>query len=304
MPSCITTWRGTRRGTSSARDGWTGSASRRPEVRVVTYYGKDNPIDGVILDVLLRKHKTIKSDLGVAVAVPGSSEQVAEALFQGALFREKTRGGSPQLRLDFIDELDLGPKKQALHAEWESARERERATRSRFAQHTLSPEAVAAELASVRDAIGRSEDVAVFLDTVLKAANVPLTAQGKSVKVSLSPEVPRALRQAIGRDDSFCGPVRAADRRGRAVPRPYQPDRRGARGLGAGPGARPGRRAIRGRWPRAAGSSRRRRSRLARRCWWRGSGITCRSAGRVARRCCARRSCRSPARERRMRPRG
>lgn len=177
----------------------------RPEVRVVTYYGKDNPIDGVILDVLLRKHKSIKSDLGVAVAVPGSSEQVAEALFQGALFREKTRSNSRQLRLDFIDELDLEPKKQALHAEWESARERERATRSRFAQHTLSPEAVAMELASVRDAIGRSEDVAVFLDTVLKAANVPLTAQGKSVKVSLSPEVPRALRQAIGRDDSFAG---------------------------------------------------------------------------------------------------
>ena len=177
----------------------------RTEVRVVTYYGKDNPIDGVILDVLLRKHKNIKSDLGVAVAVPGSSEQVAEALFQGALFREKTRGGSKQLKLDFIDEMDLEPRKQALHAEWESARERERVTRSRFAQHTLSPEAVAAELAGVRDAIGRSQDVAVFLDTVLKAANVPLTTHGKSVRVSLSPEVPRALRQAIGRDDSFSG---------------------------------------------------------------------------------------------------
>jgi hypothetical protein len=172
---------------------------------VVTYYGKDNPIDGVILDVLLRKHKAIKSDLGVAVAVPGTSEQVAEALFQGALFREKTRGSGKQLRLDFIDELDLGPKKHALHAEWESARERERATRSRFAQHTLSPEAVAVELASVREAIGRSEDVAVFLDRVLKAANVPLTMHGKAVKVSLSAEVPRALRQAIGRDDPFSG---------------------------------------------------------------------------------------------------
>jgi hypothetical protein len=109
------------------------------------------------------------------------------------------------LRLDFIDELDLGPKKHALHAEWESAQERERATRSRFAQHTLSPEAVAVELASVREAIGRSEDVAVFLDRVLKAANVPLTTHGKAVKVSLSPEVSRALRQAIGRDDSFSG---------------------------------------------------------------------------------------------------
>src|SRR5208282_2096877 len=75
----------------------------KSQVRVVTYYGTDNPIDGVILDVLIRKHKSIKSDLGVAVAVPGSSEQIAEALFEGALFREKSKTGSVQLALDFID---------------------------------------------------------------------------------------------------------------------------------------------------------------------------------------------------------
>ena len=43
--------------------------------------------------MLIRKHKSIKSDLGVTVAVPGSSEQIAEALFEGALFREKTKPG-------------------------------------------------------------------------------------------------------------------------------------------------------------------------------------------------------------------
>jgi SNF2 family DNA or RNA helicase len=66
---------------------------QKREVRVITYYGTDNPIDGVILDVLIRKHKAIKSDLGVSVAVPGSSEQIAEALFEGALFRQSTRSG-------------------------------------------------------------------------------------------------------------------------------------------------------------------------------------------------------------------
>ena len=122
----------------------------KTEVRVVTYYGTDNPIDGVILDVLIRKHKSIKSDLGVTVAVPGSSEQIAEALFEGALFRERARSGAAQMSLDFIE--DLGPRKKAIHAEWESARDREKASRSRFAQHTLSPEAVAAEL---RECTGR-----------------------------------------------------------------------------------------------------------------------------------------------------
>lgn len=174
-----------------------------PDVRVVTYYGTDNPIDGVILDVLIRKHKTIKSDLGVTVAVPGSSEQIAEALFEGALFRKQTRSDAAQLTLDFI--ADLGPKKAAIHAEWESARDREKASRSRFAQHTLSPEAVAAELTSVRAAIGRSEDVARFFNGVLQAAKVQLQTKDKAVTVHLDAVVPRALRQAIGRDESFTG---------------------------------------------------------------------------------------------------
>jgi len=135
--------------------------------------------------------------------VPGSSEQIAEALFEGALFREKTRGGSPQMALDFID--DLEPRKHSIHAEWESARDREQASRSRFAQHALSPAAVAEELQSVRTAIGRNEDVARFFKAVLQAANVPARTQGNSIAVSLSNEVPRALRQAIGRDESFAG---------------------------------------------------------------------------------------------------
>jgi superfamily II DNA or RNA helicase len=176
----------------------------KPEVRVITYYGTDNPIDGVILDVLIRKHKRIKSDIGVAVAVPGSSERIAEALFEAALFRERARqGDTHQLTFDFGE-----PEKrqvETLHTEWESARDREKASRSRFAQHTLSPEAVAAELQSVRAAIGRSEDVARFFHAVLQAANVPLKTKGKSLTVQLSNEVPRALRQAIGRDEPFVG---------------------------------------------------------------------------------------------------
>ena len=142
------------------------------EVRAITYYGADNPIDGVILDVLIRKHKSIKNDLGVTVAVPGSGEQIAEALFEGALFREQAGAGRHQLALDFIDDLDA--ETRAIHAEWENARDREKASRSRFAQHGLKPEAVAAELEHVRAAIGRSEDVARFFTAVLRAANVPV----------------------------------------------------------------------------------------------------------------------------------
>ncbi len=176
----------------------------KPEVRVVTYYGTDNPIDGVILDVLIRKHKSIKSDLGVTVAVPGSSDRIAEALFEGALFRERAKGVEQRQLMFSFGETEKQQVK-TLHTEWENARDREKATRSRFAQHTLRPQAVAAELLSVRAAIGRSEDVARFFHAVLQAANVPVSTKGKGVTVHLSNEAPRALRQAIGRDESFTG---------------------------------------------------------------------------------------------------
>ncbi len=177
---------------------------KSPEVRVVTYYGTDNPIDGVILDVLIRKHKRIKSDLGVTVAVPGSSEQIAEALFEGALFREKAGAHPEQLRLSFIDEMEQ--KKKVLHADWDNARDREKASRSRFAQHALSPDIVAAELRNVREAIGRSEDVAHFLCDVLRTVGVPFEeSKGNGVRVNVSLEAPRALRQAMGMDAPFSG---------------------------------------------------------------------------------------------------
>jgi hypothetical protein len=55
------------------------------------------------------------------------------------------------VEVDFI--ADLSPKKEAIHAEWENGRDREKVSRSRFAQHTLSPEAAASELQNVRAAI-------------------------------------------------------------------------------------------------------------------------------------------------------
>ena len=172
------------------------------EVRAVTYYGLHNQIDGVILDVLIRKHKSIKSDLGVTVAVPGSGERIAETLFEGAVFREQAGAGRQQLALDFLDDLDT--EKRSIHAEWENARDREKASRSRFAQHGLEPEAVAAELEQVRAAIGRNQDVARFFVEVLQAANVPVRANGR-IEVRVGPETPRALRQATGQDEPFAG---------------------------------------------------------------------------------------------------
>jgi ERCC4-related helicase len=175
------------------------------EVRVLTFYGRDNPIDGVILDVLLRKHKSIKNDLGVSVAVPGASEEVAEALFEGALFREMAGGSAEQLGFDFAGAAH--DQKAALHREWDNARDKEKASRSRFAQHALKPELVAAEMNKVRQALGSPADVELFFRQTMALAHIPVNSGDKgAVEVCVhEKETPRALRQAIQQETWFLG---------------------------------------------------------------------------------------------------
>ena len=177
----------------------------KPEVRVLTFYGRDNAIDGVILDVLLRKHKSIKSDLGVSVSVPGSSEEVAEALFEGALFREMTGGPSEQLGLDFG--IVVHSQKEKLHQQWENARDKEKASRSRYAQHALKPELVAAEMNAVRQALGSPAEVEIFFRQAMAVARVPVNPTRKgAVEVCVQEkETPRALRQALQQETKFTG---------------------------------------------------------------------------------------------------
>ena len=175
-----------------------------PKVRVLTYWGKDNGVDGVVLDVLLRKHKAIKSRLGISVAIPGSSEEVVEAIFEGLLLREQS-GGDAQSFLPGLDDF-FRPQKEELHAQWDSAVETEKKSRSRYAQHTLDPAEVAAELSAIREAIGTGPAVRRFFTDALRLARVGLTPNGTGrVEVGLSLETPRSLRQSLGRDDAFAG---------------------------------------------------------------------------------------------------
>ncbi|MGH9129093.1 MAG: helicase-related protein, partial [Acidimicrobiales bacterium] len=57
----------------------------RQQVRIVTFYGSDNRVDALVLDVLLRKHKAIRASLGVSVPVPGDPNALIEALVGGLL---------------------------------------------------------------------------------------------------------------------------------------------------------------------------------------------------------------------------
>jgi len=165
----------------------------RDKVRVLTYYGLDNQIDGVVLDVLLRKHKKIRSALGISVPVPANTDMVIEAIFEGLLLKEKS--GARQLRFDFLQET-----RDDLHAKWDDAMAREKRSRTMFAQETIKVDEVAKELTDTRSAIGSGAEVARFVQESFQSQGAVITGRNKHLVFDIT-EVPRALKDAISMGD-------------------------------------------------------------------------------------------------------
>lgn len=170
---------------------------RRPHVKVVTYYGVDNQIDGIVLEVLLRKHQNIRRSLGISVPVPVDTDQIIAAIMEGLVLR-----GDPldttQSVLPGLEDI-MRPQRQLLDLEWANAADREKRSRSLFAQHALKVDEVAREVADMRAVLGSRLDVQDFLESALRhygavrVGGIP----GRTGNFDLT-AVPVPVREAMG----------------------------------------------------------------------------------------------------------
>ncbi|RKR90550.1 SNF2 domain-containing protein [Micromonospora pisi] len=171
---------------------------RRNIVRVITLYGGDNGIDGLVLDVLIRKHRQIRKDLGVSVSVPdAASSGVTNAIVEWLLLRGRQEAQASLFDVAEYREVDKRAAKLA--AEWQSAAEREKTSRSRFAQRSIHPEEVAREVAAIRDTLGRAGEIKDFVRESLGALGGVLRGDPDNVG-DFSADVsgtPAGLRDAL-----------------------------------------------------------------------------------------------------------
>ncbi len=136
-----------------------------PEVRVITWWGKDNPMDGMVLDVLLRKHESIRKSLGISVPVPEDSEKIMETLLKGLLLRKQKTATETSLVLPGMEEY-VEPEKKRIAAEWDSVAEKEqKRSHTLFAQQTIKTDEVADALAEANHSCGNSLAVEQFVDS-------------------------------------------------------------------------------------------------------------------------------------------
>ncbi|MFF9062048.1 DEAD/DEAH box helicase [Streptomyces sp. NPDC014882] len=131
---------------------------KRDQVRVITMYGEDNGIDGKVLEVLFEKHRQIKKDLGISVSVPDETASgVTDAVVEWLLLHGRQGSQESLFEMDGHQESF-----DRIDREWSSAAEREKTSRSKYAQRAIHPEEVAREVVAVRAALGGAEEVREF----------------------------------------------------------------------------------------------------------------------------------------------
>jgi len=171
-----------------------------PKVRTVMFYGENNAVDGAVLKVLLRKAETIRKNLGISVPVPVDSTAVLEAIFD-SLFH--SRNSPQQLSLD----LDMA--EEQLEREWQLATEREKRTRTVFAQAGLKPEVVATEWQENAFALGTAEDVQRFLREACDRLGSPLVQRNSHWELDTS-RLPAAITSRLNLATDRAGRLRLA----------------------------------------------------------------------------------------------
>ncbi|MGB7124156.1 MAG: helicase-related protein [Thermoplasmata archaeon] len=170
-------------------------------VRVLTYYGTDNQIDGIVLSVLIRKHERIRNSLGISVPVPIDTNTVMQAIFEGLLLRQNA--GTIQTRLPGFEE-QFRAKRDELFSQWEDAAEREKRSRTVFAQEGIKVEDVAREFKEATSAIGSSTDVERFTSDAFRMHRAVLSERAGATVIDLR-ATPRALRDALGGMETLAG---------------------------------------------------------------------------------------------------
>jgi hypothetical protein len=157
----------------------------RPVVRATLMYGANNPVDGAVLDVILRKAAKIREELGVPVPVPDDGHTLTQVLLKAVLL--KRRGGGDAANMKQLELFDQS---------WKDAAEKAKKNRTVFAQRRLKPEDVLPEWHKSLAAVGGREDVHRFAGRALARLGSGLEALRRGFKAPLG-ALPEDVRERL-----------------------------------------------------------------------------------------------------------
>lgn len=173
----------------------TPDGRRIMEVKTIRYFSPDNPVDGVVIRVLLNKAREIHQALGTHVPVPEESETVTQAVLKALFFRGRTVD-------EAISQMELGleiPEVLALHRSWDLDVAREKENRTRFAQRAVKPDEVRREIEATDAILGDPDAVRLFVLNSAQRLGIQITPDRRTniFRVTVSPEARASLPTAV-----------------------------------------------------------------------------------------------------------
>ena len=188
-----------------------------PNVRGAHLLRRDNQIDGIVLDVLLRKHKAIRNSLGVSVP-PADGQRAGH---RGDLRGDAAAGQELPAR-GRCSTTSATSRSVELFQQWEAATEREKRSRTMFAQETIKVEEVVRELdgGPRRHRLGRGRRP--VRPGPRWRPTVRSSRATDPIRVDLT-ETPRAVRDLLGVPDRFSARFELPVAPGQLRPEPHPP---------------------------------------------------------------------------------
>ncbi len=168
---------------------------KAPEVRAALMIGTNNPVDGAVFEVLLRKARQIHKSLRIYVPVPIDSERVMEAVFNSIFHKGKPKPRQRSLFGDLEKERIVIEK---IHERWDMEAEAEKESRSRFAQRAIKPEEVARELRETDAILGNPGSVRRFLQEASQRLGFALTRKSDEIWELEPAALPESMRYRLG----------------------------------------------------------------------------------------------------------
>jgi len=165
-------------------------------VEVALLYGSNNPIDGVVLEVLLRKAREIRRSIGISVPFPENSSSVMEAVTNAILLKPTVTIKQVSQQLSMFEAEEIEEEKKRVAKAFEEAEKREKASRSIFAQNAIKANEIESDLKEVDEAIGDVKAVEQFIIESLRFKGVQIEEKKDGYKIYTT-NIPQRLRDLL-----------------------------------------------------------------------------------------------------------
>jgi len=167
-------------------------------IKTTLLYGKDNPIDGIVLEIILKKVQEIRKSIGISIPFPENSKSIMDAILKAVIHNPIRIEKDMQLSLFIQENKDVKEANQKASLAMKAAVQREKASRSIFAQSAIKAQEIEQDLKQTDDAIGNPQDLEQFITQAIPTLGGIISPTKEPQAYTLQPaNLPQPLKNLL-----------------------------------------------------------------------------------------------------------